>query len=250
MGTGVVDNNEEPGEPFVNCFNGFCDGDYFQKVIMGRTDAEIAELEEMAKDFYNTRFGIDVDDPANNGRIIFKKWILDPRTNYRTYVAAGKKVPAEGWFFYDGGWLVQVTDPNGYTLGGEWEDYHTEQNTLIFFGNYHFLETNRSGKIVNRFNVFYRAGGPLNPDTKGEASFRCELNLDGQNFPNGVQGQAQGISSTIPISDHEVKYYIRNVITFGPATVRPGFGPDEISGPVPLIEESGASHFHKAKANT
>ncbi|AOY79248.1 MAG: hypothetical protein F6K63_14770 [Moorea sp. SIO1G6] len=239
MGTGVVDNNKQPGKPFINCSNGFCDADYFQKVVMKRSNAEIKKLEQLAKDFYYQRFGIDVDDPANSGRIIFRQWLLDPRANYRAYVAAGQQVPPEGWFFYDGGWVVQVIDPEGYTLGGEWNGFHTEPNTLIFFGNYQFLKTNRSGKVVNRFNIFYRAGGPMNFDTRGEASFRCELSLDGQDFPTGVQGQAQGITSLTPISDHEVKFNIRNVITFGPATLQPGFGPDNISGPVPLIRHRG-----------
>ena len=237
MATGVIDNAKQPDPPFVNCFNALCDGDYFHKVIMDRTDAEIAILEVLAKDFYLQRFGIDVDDPDNVGRIVFQRWTVDPRMNYRNYVAAGKKVPAGGWFIYDGGWAVVIIDPNGYTLGGEWDGYHTQPDTLLFFGNYRIMETNASGRVVNTVDIFYRASGPMNPDTRLEASFRCELSLDGQDFPTGVHGQAQGISAVIPISPTEIKFNVRNLITFGPSTYLPGLGPDGITGEVPIIED-------------
>ena len=235
MATGVIDNAVQPGAPFLNCFNLLCDGEYFHKTIMNRTDEEIAELEELAKDFYLERFGIDVDDPANQGRIIFMRYITDPRMNYRNYVAAGKRVPADGWFFYDGGWVVVVTDPNGYTLGGEWDGFHVQQNALMFFGNYQIIETNAAGKIKDRVNIFFRSAGPLNFDTRGEGSFRCELSLDGQDFPNGPQGVAQGISSIYPIGPTSSKVNIRNVVTFGPSEPFNGLGPDEITGEVPII---------------
>ena len=235
MASGVVDNAEQPDPPFVNCFNSFCDGEYFHKVVMGRTDAEIAVLEQMAKDFYWQRFGIDVDDPANIGRIIFDDFVSDPRMNYRNYVVGGKSTPADGWFFYDGGWFIVVTDPNGFTLGGEFSDVHVPQNTLFFFGNYHFIETTKNGKIRDRINVFYRSASPVVPVFDGAGGFRCELSLDGQDFPTGVQGQAQGFSGAIQISPTALKFNIRNVITFGPSAPLPGLGPDGITGDVPLV---------------
>ncbi len=235
MSTGVVDDVTQPEPPFVDCFRALCDGEYFHKVVMGRTEAETAALDELAKNFYLDRFGIDVDDPINAGRILFQRYTLDPRMNYRNYLAAGKKIPAEGWHIYDGGWVIVVTDPNGYTLGGEWEGYHTEIGTLLFFGNYHIMETNSAGRVVNEVDIYYRAGGPLNPDTGFDASFACELSLDGQDFPTGVQGIAQGITSAVPVGETGTKITVRNVMTFGPSSVGPGLGPDGISGPIPLI---------------
>ena len=237
MASGVVDNSEQPGEPFVNCFNGFCDAEYFHKVVMGRTDAEIDAFEQMAKDFFLQRFGIDVDDPVNIDRIIFGDFMNDPRLNYRNYVASGKTVPADGWFFYDGGWFVLVTDPDGFTLDGEFVGHRVPQNTFLFFGNYHIVETKKNGKIQNRVNIFYRSATPVAPAFDGPGGFRCELSLDGLDFPTGVQGQAQGLSGVRQISPTAIKFNIRNVITFGPPSPFPGLGPDEITGDIPIIGE-------------
>ena len=190
---------------------------------------------ELAKDFYRQRFGIDVDDPANEGRIDFLNSMTDPRMNYRNYIAGQKWVPPEGWFFFNGGWVIIVTDPNGYTLGGEWDGFHVGPDTLLFFGNYHILETNKSGQVVNRVNIFFRSTSPLNFDTRGEGSFRCELSLDGQDFPTGVHGQAQGLSAIYQVSPTAVKYNIRNVLTFGPSEPFPGLGPDGITGDIPIV---------------
>ena len=234
MATGKLDNAEQPDPPFVDCFNGFCDGDYFQRVVMGRSDAEIVALEELAKDFFLERFGIDVDDPANEDRIDFLNWMLDPRANYRNYVAGQRRVPPEGWFLFDGGWVIIVTDPNGYTLGGEWDGFHVGPDTLLFFGNYHILETNKLGQVVNRVNIFYRSAGPLDFDIRGEGSFRHELSLDGQDFPTGSQGVAQGLSAIYQVSPTAVKYNIRNVLTFGPSQPFNGLGPDGITGDIPF----------------
>jgi len=235
MASGVVDDNQQPNAPFHTCTGSVCDGEYFHKVVMGRSDAEILALEQDAKAFYLQRFGFDVDAPANVGRIVFKRYTSHPDMNYRVYVQAGERVPAEGWHFYDGGWVVTITDPAGYTLGGEWAGYHANQNALFFFGNYQFLKTNKQGHIVDRQDIFYRAGAPLNVDTGSDASFKCELSLDDQLFSTGVHGVAQGIASAYPIGPGALKLAIRNVITFGPSSVRPGLGPDCISGPIPLI---------------
>lgn len=235
MSSGVVDDNQQPNLPWSNCIGSICDGEYFHKVVMGRTEAETAALDLVAKDFYLQRFGIDVDDPANIGRIRFQRYTLHPDMNYRLHVQAGERIPAEGWYFYDGGWVVVITDPNGYTLGNEWAGYHTNAGTLLFFGNYQIIKTKRNGRIKERQNIFYRAGGPLNVDTGFDASFNCELSLDDQHFSTGVHGLAQGITSVYPVGPDAVKIVVRNVLTFGPSSVAPGLGTDCISGPIPLI---------------
>ncbi len=237
LGTGVIDFAEQPEPPFVDCVNGYCDSDYFHRVVMGRSDAEIAELEQMSKDFFLQCFGIDVDNLANSDRIAFRNFLFDPRTNYRNYVAAGKNVPADGWFIYDSGWGITVTDPNGYTLGGEFDGDHVSQNTLLFFGNYHVVETDDSGDIQNRVNFFYRSASPVVFDAQGEASFRCELSLDGLDFSTGVHGMAQGLTAIYPIGPTSIKFTSRNVLTFGPSHPFSGLGPEGISGNIPLIEE-------------
>ncbi len=237
IATGVTDNAEPSEPPFVDCFNSFCDGDYFHRVVMGRSDADIDELEQMAKDFYLQRFGIDVDNPANADRIAFLYFTTDARMNYRNYVAAGKHVPADGWFVYDGGWAIIVTDPNGYSLSGEWDGFHVGQNSLFFFGNYHIMETNAAGEVQNRVNIFYRAASPVELDAGGAGSFRCELSLDGQDFPTGVHGLAQGATGFVRLSPTAIKWNIRNVLTFGPSEPFPGLGPDGITGEVPLVSD-------------
>ena len=55
IATGLIDNAEQPDPPFVNCFNALCDGDYFHKVVMGRSDEELAALDQLAKAFYLQR---------------------------------------------------------------------------------------------------------------------------------------------------------------------------------------------------
>ena len=167
----------------------------------------------------------------------------DPRFTYRNYVAARKRAPADGWYVYDGGWVVIVVDPNGYTLGGEWAGFHVEPNALIFFGNYQVIETNKRGKVKNRVNIFYRSSGPVNFDVRGEASFRCDLNLDGPDFPNGAQGVAQGYSTLLQLGPSLFKVNLRNVLTFGPSEPFNGLGPAR-TGTVPIFPMDGHGHGH------
>lgn len=241
MATGLVDTVKQPDPPFVNCSGfGACDGDYFHKEVMGRSEEETAELDELAAAFFLDRFGIDVASSANTGRIRFGRWISDPRVNYRNYLTTGRVVPPEGWWLYEGGWILRILDPVGFELGGEWEGRAVTPGATFMIGNYLVLETDETGDVVNRMPIYYRSAGPVEFDSTGqEAKFRWELSLDGQDFPTGVQGQASGFFGVYrapEVGQTMTKWNIRNVLTFGESTVFAGLGPDDIAGGIPLLE--------------
>jgi hypothetical protein len=78
---------------------------FFQKQIMHRSDAQIAEEQAKALAFFKQRFGLD---PAN-GDVSISMFMFDPRNNYRAYVVSGEAVPSSGWVVRDGGWNATVT---------------------------------------------------------------------------------------------------------------------------------------------
>ena len=106
-------------------------------------------------------------------------------------------------------------------------------------GNYLIMETDDGGDVVDMVPIYYRMAGPLEFNAQGEAGFRCEVSLDGQDFPTGVQGQAAGFVGNYPapeVSPTAIKSMARNVFTFGPSTVMPGLGPDEFTDDIPLLK--------------
>ncbi len=60
------------------------DGMFFQKQIMHRSDAQIAEEQAKALAFFKQRFGLD----SANGDVDISMFMFDPRNNYRAYVAS------------------------------------------------------------------------------------------------------------------------------------------------------------------
>jgi hypothetical protein len=172
MANGVFDpNNPTPGRGAVDCSGLFCDGTSFQRDVMKRDANEIADRAQMAKDFFNRRFGVDVDAPEMADRVIFKSFMTNPDWDYRMYVK-GRKTKAKGWEVRDGGFYALITDPQGFTLGGEFEGDFAPANTILFFGEYNVLMNKRKNKEL-LFEFQSRFIHTINED--GSATFRCEL---------------------------------------------------------------------------
>lgn len=211
MGTGVYDpSNSNPRPGITDCQGIFCDGDYFQKVIMHRSDEEVAALTRRARAFYLKRFGIDVDDPANEGRVTFTMFTLNPDFEYRLYSISGQEAPKEGWVVRDGGYKLEVIDPHGIDLGGELSGTHAPAGSVMFFGHYNILVTDRSDTSKDEIIIHYRSRAPglVRP---GSFTFQCDLTHE-----KWGAGLAMGTESGIPLKDGRIRANGRNVITFGP----------------------------------
>lgn len=193
----------------------FCDGQYFQEQIMGRTAEEIAAKEQEAVEHFQEQFGIDVNDPANEGRLEFRTWMADPRFNYRVYSWGGRPVPPEGYEIRDGGWGVFITDPEGYTLGGKHEGVHVPAESMAFYGDYNILVTNPGGQPTEEVVHSYRADTFITPNQFGDLAFACQLS-DDQFAAGETTGFAQGFSNIDIRPDGVLNLNIRNVLTFGP----------------------------------
>lgn len=192
----------------------FCDGEHFQKEVMGRTDAEIAEKEAEAKGWFAQRFGIDVDDPADAARVDFFMWTADPRWNYRVYTWSGRNVPSGGYEVRDGGWAVMVTDPDGYTLGGELDGVEVAEGDMAVFGEYNILTTNPAGNDEQPVVRHYRANSFMEFTDLGHLTIDCQIARDG--FEDGHEGLAQGLGTVAFDEDGNVDFNSKNVITFDP----------------------------------
>lgn len=226
MGTGIFDpNNPEPRPGVTGCVGGFCDGEYFQEAIMGRTSDEVALLEIQAKEFIMQRYGIYVDDPAMLGRTTFEMFTFNPDIQYRVHVAAGSEVPSEGWVIRDGGWKLEVVDPDGIDLGGEMLGVHADQGNLMFFGTYNILVTDTHGKIERELIIAYQSTTPAVISEDGSMAFRCEMTHE-----KWGKGQGFGNFTFIGLEDGTIRANGRNVLTFPPISTlsefpaEPAFG--------------------------
>lgn len=206
----------------------FCDGDYFHKVIMGRTDAEIAEEARKAKDFMAERFGLDVDALVAAGRLAFFPFQIDPRGQYRAYTVAGAKVGSEGWIVRDGGFAAAVLDPNGIEMGGKFagSGLVIPETGMVLAGVYNIQVTNPAGKPKGEVLVHYRSGMPMIPNDFGEFVINCQISLDefgGDPVDGARGGKAQGmglvlVDGAVP----EMTLSWRNVVTADGLIVEPG----------------------------
>jgi hypothetical protein len=176
---------------------------------MGRSDAEIEQNRADALAFFAQRYGLD---PEAQDGLEFADFMLDPRNEYRAYVVSGETVSSEGWVVRDGGWRLEVTAPDGVTLGGEFEGTHMSQGSFLVFGDYNIDIPNGEPIIIH-----YESGGPIIPTEEG-MMFRCDLT-----HPEWGEGLAQGISAPQTLEDGRTHANIRNVLTF------PGLGdPNEV----------------------
>lgn len=192
MGTGVFDPDDTDYEA--------PDGDVWHREIMGRSDAEIEQNRDEALAFFSERFGLD---PDTQDGLEFTDFMLDPRMEYRAYVVSEETVPSEGWIVRDGGWRLEVTNPEGVTLGGEFEGTHVPEGAFFVFGEYN-IEVPDGEPII----IHYESGSAIVPTEKG-LMFICDLS-----HPEWGEGLAQGISSPHTLEDERRQANIRNVLTF------------------------------------
>lgn len=187
-------------------------------------------LESLAKDFYLTRFGIDVDMEVAAGRIDFGIWDADPRVLYRNYVNSNHKIPSRGSEVRDGGWQVTILDPTGMNLGGEFTGIHVPAGAQALWGNYNIAHRKRNGKIKSEEIIWYRAGSFIVPNELFEIAAICEVTRDGPLWNDGAQGFAMIAAKFFFPSATEIKFAVRNVLTFGASTPANGLGADELLG--------------------
>ncbi len=208
-----------PDPNLVNCFLQFCDGEFFLQQVQGYSSDEIAQIEADAKAFFLWRFGIDVDDPANIGRLTFQSFQLDPRNEYRAYLMSGAYVPDEGFEVRDGGFGITITDPNGYELGGEFAGVTIPRRSTMGYGEYNIAVV-RQGQVVREVDISYRAGAALVANEFGLVPFFCEIHtgrLIDNDFSNpnvAREGVAQGLAFVVDQGDGTFKVNFRNSLTF------------------------------------
>lgn len=214
MGTGIYDPNDpEPRPGLTDCSGLFCDGMYFQKEVMHRTDEEISELEVEAKEFYKVRFGIDVDDPTFSGRVGLEMFTVNPDFEYRVQLGSGMKVSQDGWMIRDGGFRLDVLDPNGIALGGESEGGFAPAGSAMFFGNYNILATTKKGKPLKEIIIFYRSKFPAFSLENGSFIFVCDMFHE-----EWGEGLGMGNIRFIPQEDGLIRGNGRNVLSFPPSS--------------------------------
>lgn len=222
-GTGVMDFSKDSPRPGITgCRDGmFCTGLYFQKAIMRRSDAEIAALEQEAKQFFYNRFGIAVDDWVRAGLIRFRPWTLHPDFDYRAYMYRGKfephtDVPLQGWVVRDGGWIAEVIAPEGVTLDKEFKGLRLPKGASVLRGNYNILATDAHGRPLREIVINYRSLLPIIPREDGSFLFRCELDADDIKGVNFKEGLVFGHIANYKMPDGRIKGNGRNAITFPP----------------------------------
>ncbi len=218
MATGTIPFAPHPNPQIAGCgVSIFCDGDYFHQMIMGRDAAATAAEAQRAKDYFLTRFGVDVDDLVAQGRMSFDDFFLDPRGEYRAYTIAGAKIHPDGWVVRDGGFVATVLDPAGVTLQGEFagQGLIAPPGGLLVWGSYNILAAAPSGQPRGEVVIDYRSHMPMIANTWEELVVNCQLSLDG--FASGERsGKAQGMGTVALTPDFSgVTLSWRNVLTVG-----------------------------------
>lgn len=211
MANGVYDPSAPSPQPGLeNCEGLFCDGGYFQREIMGRSEYQIQQKRQEVKDFFITRFGLDVDDPALAGRIEFMSFMTRPNWDYRAYVM-NSKTSASGWKVRDGGYTMRVIDPAGIDLGGEFIGRHAPFNSVMFSGEYNILLKDRPKGKDKELVIQFRSATFHHINNDGSVMLRCEL----YNEELG-SGYAIVTLDNIVRDDGLVQGRGRNVLTFPP----------------------------------
>jgi len=214
MGTGIFDPTvTEPRPGVTGCAGLFCDGEFFQKTVMGRTDEEIYALKMEAITYYIEQFGLDIDDPALAGRIELSMFTVNPDFEYRVHALSGMKAPAEGWMIRDGGFQLSVIDPNGVDLGGKTIGMHAPQGAAMFFGNYNILVTGKNGKPKDEIIISYKSSVPGELLPNGSFVFRCDMYHE-----EWGPGVGMGMILFTPLEDGTIRGNGRNVLTFPPTS--------------------------------
>jgi len=212
----TMPNPEVPG-----CFQFFCSGDYYHTAVRGRSLAQVDAIEANAKLFFIQRFGVDVNDPDNMGKLFFRRYYRDPRANLNAYLVSDRSVPREGWKVDDAGWDVIFLED--YTLGGEFSGATVGPGSTLSFGEY--VITPDRPRAGDPIVLSYRSAiPPLVRFTSGglERGFQNELYRGALDDPDNDWGNSsfphQGLDQGIDLSpvglSGEVKANRRHMLTF------------------------------------
>lgn len=177
--------------------------DWFYKEIMAYSDQQMEERRQEAVEHYRSRFGADVEDPANQGRLALQPFAIDPRTDYRAITVANRDVSSDGWPVRDGGWLLIVTDPDGFVLGEDFAGQRAGIGPAAAFGDYYILTD------ADPIHIPYQAEKPWTIAPDGEVAFSCDL----RSATLGP-GRARGLQRLGPGPEGDLQLQIRNVVTF------------------------------------
>jgi hypothetical protein len=194
------------------------DGDHFERITMGRSDAELADHKAAAIAFFADRFTdeiIQLEDGVNNEGDAWS-WIeqnifpftFDPRSGYRAIVISEEFVPTDGYMVRDGGW--QIAPGGKVGVYGEYNILREKQTRNAFVKTKSDLVIHyQSQNLIN-----------FNPDPDGPTAFDCELWLgDYDEAHPKLRGFAQGMFSARPVPN------VRNILTLNdPDADYPGLG--------------------------
>jgi len=211
MGTGVIDPSITSPRPGVTgCGGGaLCDGNHFQRTIMGRDDAQIAAKEQEAKDHFGVEYGVDIDELVAAGRIVFTDFSLNPDYQYRLFMADGVGPNSDGWLIRDGGFLAIVVDPQGIELGGNHVGVTARASFVFMYGEYNILKTNSEGLPMEEMIIHFRSTTPAIIREDGSLDFRCSLFHE-----QWGEGTAHGTTVLDPILGGKLRGNGRTVVTF------------------------------------
>ena len=156
--------------------------DEFDTIIMGRNEAEKQERRQLAIDYFNERYGIDLTDGfADNGNIVLFEGVFDPRNNYRAYHLPGhKKTSKKGRIVYDRQYVMFVGAlGSSSTLTGSWggaSGTEVPANTVAVDGDYLVQGTDRF-KVGHPKNLYIRfqSADPIFDAMSGDIKFNCVL---------------------------------------------------------------------------
>lgn len=208
MGNGSY--NSPDGTRFLNGLEGG-DGIAFQHKVMGRSDAEIARLEQQAKSFFAQKFGLYA---GSDDRITFTGFQIDPRNNVRAYSVSDEDTPLSGWEVASGGWQMTVVDPEGLTLGGEFAGraIHVDPGTFFVFGDHKIIrsEEEDEGENEDAIVIRFKTGNPYEMPKNGGLVL---MDLESDEWGKGSIG---GSIVNAVSDDGLLQSRLRSVITFPP----------------------------------
>ncbi|MFM2160555.1 MAG: hypothetical protein RLZZ383_67 [Pseudomonadota bacterium] len=175
---------------------------FVAETVLGWTAAEIEADKAEGRAFLSERYGLDVEDPAYEGRLTTVDTTLDPRTGFRVVQSTLFDVPEGGLSSWNLATLVVATDPAGVPLGGDFEGEVLGAGQAVLFGAYVFPTDD------GVYRVAYRSLLPA-VIQDGALVWTCEV--ESEDFGAGV---AQGLAILTPTAEGEVAADIRNHVTF------------------------------------
>lgn len=180
-------------------------GERFFQEVLDFNSADVEDYRQDAIEFFAERFGVDAEEQDG---FIFTGYEVNPGINLRAYSVSGVNVPEEGWVVEDGGFGVFVTNPEGITLGGDWDGFVIPVGSVLFYGDYVIQASTKQGN-PRPFRISYKSDIPFMADQFGAGQIRCQVTSE--EFGGGGAG---GIARFVPMADGRLQLDVRNVISF------------------------------------